>query len=92
MTPYIKYKLTRIGLRWKDKYLASACNHKLCLILGELYTRKMEYRRCWSGKANSKTSRTIVCSHCNAMDGLKLFNKHNENENLQGNTRVPEIH
>jgi len=46
MTPHTKYKLTRIGLRWKDKYLACVCNHKLCLILSELYTRKMEYRRC----------------------------------------------
>jgi hypothetical protein len=45
-TPYIKYKFTRIGLRWKDKYLASASNHRLCLILSQLYTRKMECRRC----------------------------------------------
>ena len=83
MTPHINYKLTRIGLRWKDKYLASACNRRLRLILSEIYTRKMECRRCRNGKANSKTSRTTVCSHCNTKEGLKLFNKHKDNEYLQ---------
>jgi len=37
-------------------------------------------------------SRTTVCSHCNTKDGLKLFNKHEENENLQGDMPVPEIY